>query len=166
METSNNGHYKDNTFIKRWNIEFLDFYKKKEYKNIQMNLCNDEIRITIDNNIFILSNKYPFYPPKVLVQNKPYLNYLKHRMSERIQDILHIHKISCMCCSSISNRNIWSPANQIRDILYEIKRVNEIKRYVKNYLIVDDICRTKNIDTATIGMLLLGFLVYDPPKIK
>ena len=87
-------------------------------------------------------------------------------MSERIQDILHIHKISCMCCSSISNRNIWSPANQIRDILYEIKRVNEIKRYVKNYLIIDDICRTKNIDTATIGMLLLGFLVYDPPKIK
>ena len=30
-------HY-NNTFLKRWNIELLDFHKKKEYKNIQMNL--------------------------------------------------------------------------------------------------------------------------------
>ena len=168
-ETPNNdnifNHY-NNTFIKRWNIEFLDFYKKKEYKNIQMNLCNDEIRVTIDNYTFLLSNKYPFYPPRVLIQNNPYLNYLKYPTSQRIQHILHVHKISCMCCTSISNRNIWSPANQIRDILYEIKRTNEIKDYVKHYLIVDEICISKNIDTETIGMLLLGFLVLDPPKIK
>lgn len=170
METSNNSNiysvYKDNTFIKRWNIEFLDFHKKKEYKNIQMNLCNDEIRVTIENYTFILSNKYPFYPPKVLIRNKPYLNYLKYPMSERIQDILHEQKISCMCCSSICNKNMWSPANQIRDILQEIKRVNEIKKYVKNYLIIDDICRTKNIDTETIGMLVLEFLVSIPSSKK
>jgi hypothetical protein len=61
---------------------------------------------------------------------------------------------------------MWSPANQIRDILYQIKDVNEVKNYVKHYLIVDDICRTKNIDTDTIGMLLLGFLVSEPPKIN
>jgi hypothetical protein len=158
-------HYK-NTFIKRWNSELLDFHKKKEYKNIQMNLCNDEIRVTIDNYTFILSNKYPFHPPRVLIQNKSYLNYLKYPTSQRIQHILHVHKISCMCCTSISNKNMWSPANQIRDILYEIKGSNEVKNYVKHYLIVDDICRTKNIDTHTIGMLLLGFLVYDPPKIN
>ena len=169
METSNNenifNHY-NNTFIKRWNIEFLDFHKKKEYKNIQMNLCNNEIRVTIDKYTFILSNKYPFYPPKVLVRNKAYLNYLKYPMSERIQDILHIQKISCMCCTSISNRNIWSPANQIKDILYEITRMNEVKNYVKHYLIVDDICRTKNMDTETIGLLLLEFLVSDPSSKK
>ena len=158
-------HY-NNTFIKRWNIELLDFHKKKEYKHIQMNLCNDEIRVTINNYTFILSNKYPFYPPKVLFRNKPYLNYLKYSVSERIQHILHIHEISCMCCSFISNKNMWSPANQIRDILYQIKDVNKVKNYVKHYLIVDDICRSKNIDTETIGMLLLGFLVSEPPKIN
>lgn len=161
MEIPNNhnifSHY-DNTFIKRWNIEFLDFHKKKEYKNIQMNLSNNEMRVTIDKHTFILSNKYPFYPPKVLFRNKPYLNYVKYPMSERIQNILHIQKISCMCCSSISNRNMWSPAFQIKDILNEIKRVNDIKKYVKHYLMVDDICRSKNIDTETIGMLLLEFL--------
>jgi hypothetical protein len=110
-------HYK-NTFLKRWNVELLDFHKKKEYKDIQMNLCNDKVRVKIDNYTFILSNKYPFYPPKVMIQNKPYLNYLKYPTSERIQDILHVHKISCMCCSFISNRNMWSPANQIKDILH------------------------------------------------
>jgi len=172
METQNHPQNNDNrynyknTFIKRWNVEFLDFYRKKEYKNIQINLCNDEIRITIDNNIFILSNKYPFYPPKVLVQNKPYINYLKYPTSERIQNILHIHKISCMCCSSICNRDIWSPAYKIENILNEIKNVNEVKRYVKNYLFVDDICRTKNIDTETIGMLILEFIVSTPQKIN
>jgi hypothetical protein len=158
-------HYK-NTFLKRWNVELLDFHKKKEYKDIQMNLSNDKVRIKIDNYTFILSNKYPFYPPKVMIQNKPYLNYLKYPTSERIQDILHVHKFSCMCCSSISNRNMWSPANQIKDILNEIKRVNQIKNYVKHYLIVDDICRSKNMDTETIGMLLLEFLVYTPEKNK
>jgi ubiquitin-protein ligase len=156
-------HYK-NTFLKRWNIELLDFYKKKEYKNIQINLCNDKIRIKIDNYTFLLTNKYPFYPPKVMIQNNPYLNYLKYPTSERIQNILHVHKISCMCCSSISNRNMWSPAYQINDILNEIKRVNQIKKYVKHYLIVDDICRTKNIDTDTIGMLILEFLECIPIK--
>uniref|UniRef100_A0A6C0HAI3 Uncharacterized protein n=1 Tax=viral metagenome TaxID=1070528 RepID=A0A6C0HAI3_9ZZZZ len=173
MEIQNLSQYNDymfthynNTFIKRWNVELLDFHKKKEYKDIQMNLSNDKVRIKIDNYTFILSNKYPFYPPKVMIQNKPYLNYLKYPTSERIQDILHVHKISCMCCTSISNRNMWSPANQIKDILNEIKRVNQIKNYVKHYLMVDDICRTKNIDTETIGMLLLEFLVYNPAKNK
>lgn len=156
-------HY-NNTFLKRWNIELLDFHKKKEYKNIQFTLYNEKIRITIDNYNFILTNKYPFYPPKVLIRNKPYLNYLKYPMSERIQDILRVHKISCICCSSISNRNIWSPAYQVKNILDEIKRVNDIKKYVKNYLMVDDICRTKNIDTETIGMLLLEFLECTPVK--
>ncbi len=169
MEMTNNddiySHYK-NTFVKRWNAELLDFYKKKEYKNIDFKLCNDKIRVTIHNYTFLLTNKYPFYPPKVMILSKPYLNYLKYPMSERIQDILHLHKISCMCCSSISNRNMWSPAYKIENILNEIKQVNQIKNYVKQYLIVDDICRSKHIDTETIGMLLLEFLVYTPEKNK
>jgi hypothetical protein len=172
METQNQPQNNDNrynyknTFIKRWNVELLDFHKKKEYKDIQMNLSNDKVRIKIDNYTFILSNKYPFYPPRVMIQNNPYLNYLKYPMSERIQDILHLHKISCICCSSISNRNMWSPAYKIENILNEIKKVNQIKNYVKHYLIVDDICRSKNMDTETIGMLLLEFLVYTPEKNK
>jgi hypothetical protein len=156
-------HYK-NTFVKRWNSELLDFHKKKEYKNIQMNLCNDEIRVTIKNYTFLLSNKYPFHPPKVFIQNNAYLNYLKYPNSIRIHHILHVHKISCMCCSSISNKNMWSPANQIKDILYEIKRLNEMKDYVKHYLIVDDICRSKNIDTETVGMLIIDYLTVGPIK--
>lgn len=166
LSNSENRYNYKNTFIKRWDVEFLDFYRKKEYKNIQINLSNDEIRITIDNNLFILSNKYPFYPPKVLVKNKPYLNYLQYPSSERIQDILDMNKMSCMCCSSISNRNMWSPAFQIKDILNEIKNVNKVKSYVKHYLIIDDICCSKNIDTNTIGMILLEFLVLTPTNVQ
>jgi len=59
---------------------------------------------------------------------------------------------------------MWSPAYQVKNILDEIKRVNQIKKYVKHYLIVDDICQTRNIDTETIGMLILEFLECIPVK--
>lgn len=159
------GQYR-NTVVKRWNSEFLDFYKNREYTDIQINLCEDILTITINNYTFILNKHYPFHPPNITIQDKPYINHLKYPTSRRIHKILNSDNITCMCCSSITNKNIWSPAYQIKDILDEIGRLNELKNYVKNYLIIDDICSVKNIHTDTIGMLILEYLVSNTLKIN
>ena len=67
-----------------------------------------------------------------------------------------------MCCSSIISDKNWSPAYRMENVLFEIAQVKIIKNYVKQYLIMDDICRKKNIDTDTIGNYILEFLLDNP----
>ena len=66
-----------------------------------------------------------------------------------------------MCCRSIINDKNWSPAYQIKNIITEIEDINNIKKYVKYYLIIDDICREKNICTDTIGINILDFIMVN-----
>ena len=153
------------TFLKRWNSEFIDLYKKG-IQNIQVNLESNELHVIILNENkrnykFILSNKYPFYQPTVFIGDKPYLNILKYKKVPRINSILHKYNINCMCCKTIINERNWTPAYQIKNILAEIDDINNIKKYVKYYLIIDDICCNKNIYTDTIGVNILDYIIVN-----
>lgn len=151
------------TFLKRWNTEFIDFYKSG-IQNIQVNLEMNELQIMILNENkrnykFILSYKYPFDQPKVFIGDEPYINILKYKKVPRINSILDKYNIDCMCCKTIINERNWSPGYQIKNILKEIEDVNNIKKYIKYYLIIDDICRKKNIYTDTIGVNILDYII-------
>ncbi len=153
------------TFLKRWNSEFINFYKNGIH-NIQVNLESNELHVMILNENkrnykFILSNKYPFYQPKIFIGDEPYLNILKYKKVPRVNSILHKYNINCMCCKTIINERNWTPAYQIKNILAEIDDINNIKKYVKYYLIIDDICRKKNIDTDTIGVNILDYIIVN-----
>jgi len=152
-------------FLKRWNTEFIDFYKNTIYK-IQVNLEFNELHVTIINENkrnykFILSNKYPFYKPNVFIGDESYINILKYKKNSRINNILDKYNIKCMCCYTIMNDRNWSPAFQIKNIIAEIEDVNNIKKYVKYFLIIDNICREKNIYTDTIGINILDFIILN-----
>jgi hypothetical protein len=153
------------TFLKRWNSEFIDFYKNGIH-NIQVSLEINELKVIIVNENkgyykFILSCKYPFYQPRVFIKNEPYINILKHNKIPRIKNILYKYNIKCICCHTIINDINWSPAYRIKDIISEIKDVNNIKKYIKYYLIIDDICRKKNVCTDTIGIHILNFVIIN-----
>jgi hypothetical protein len=153
------------TFLKRWNSEFIDFYKNG-IQNIQVNLEMNKLHIMVLNKNkrnykFILSNKYPFEQPKVFIGDEPYLNILKYKKVPRVNSILNKYNINCMCCKTIIDERNWSPAYQIKNILKEIEDINNIKKYVKYYLIIDDICQKKNIYTDTIGVNILDYIIVN-----
>jgi len=151
--------------IKRCNAEMLELYENHYnlINVIKLHIDKNEMHFIIEKNNgtvlkFILSNKYPFEPPKVLVNSNYYYNILQNPCSPKINRFLKKYKIRCMCCSSVICDNRWSPAYRIEHILDEINELNIVKKCVMLYLIMDDICIMKNIHTDTIGMYILDFL--------
>lgn len=162
------------TCMKRCTSEMMYLYQNfqfesnYQFKSIQLKVCEHEIYFTIEEFggkilKFILTERYPFIEPKLMIDERIYNNnILQTPRSERISNILRRNGVDCMCCSSILYHENWSPAFRIENVLFEIAQVRVIKNYVKNYLIMDDICRKINIDTHTIGKYILSFLLDNP----
>jgi len=157
------------TCIKRCNAEMLDLYENyKCFHSIKLHVNNEDVHFIIEKcggneYKFLLSSKYPFHEPKLLINNKLYVsNILQTPRSERIRNLFNKYNLKCMCCSSILYDKNWSPACRIQSVLNEIEQINIIKKYVKHYLILDDICIVKNTHTDTIGMIILDFLLDNP----
>lgn len=155
--------------IKRCGVEMLDLYENYHFKSIKIELFSaSEVYFIIEELSgkvlkFILSERYPFIEPKLMIDDTFYKNnILQNSKCHRINKILKNNFVDCMCCSSIICDKNWSPAYRIENVLFEIAQVRTIKNYVKQYLIMDDICRKKNIDTDTIGNCILVFLLDNP----
>jgi hypothetical protein len=155
--------------MKRCNSEMLDLYEYYDFNSIQIKLFStNEIHFIIEESDgkvlkFILPERYPFHEPKLMINDQSYKNsILKNPMCERINKFLKKNRLDCMCCSSIICDKNWSPAYRMENVLFEIAQVKIIKNYVKQYLTIDDICCKKNIDTDTIGMYILEFLLDNP----
>jgi hypothetical protein len=155
--------------IKRCNVEMLDLYDRYDFNSIQIKLFStNEIHFIIEEFDgkalkFILSDKYPFIEPKLMINDKFYKNIiLQNSTCERINKILKKNQLDCMCCSSIICDKNWSPAYRMENVLFEVAQVKILKNYVKQYLLIDDICREKNIDTDSIGNCILVFLLENP----
>jgi ubiquitin-protein ligase len=171
MGTSMNKKNRSNisTCIKRCTVEMMDLYQHYDFKSMQVKLLStNEVHFVIEESDgkvlkFILSERYPFIQPKLMVNNKVYMNnVLKNSNCERVHKILRNNFVDCMCCSSITCDKNWSPAYRMENVLFEVAQVRTIKNYVKQYLIMDDICRKKNIDTDTIGNCILEFILDNP----
>lgn len=89
------------------------------YYNI-VNFNNYELLIDLKINKIIfkikicISNTYPFLPPEIKINNKPY-HYLLQ--SNHMKKINCIH---CLCCSSIICPGNWKPSHGIIHIINEI----------------------------------------------
>ena len=102
-----------------------------------------EQTIKFQNKTFILSKMYPFTKPILLINDRPYYEYTKTN-SLRIMKLLIEYKGSdCICCSSVLCN--WSPALTINTILTEIVITNNLKRYIKYKLILQDLKYPKYI---------------------
>lgn len=86
---------------------------------------------------FILSNEYPFRPPRVKIRDYNYI------------DILCASKISytekCLCCSSLACKGNWHPQNKLSDL------ANEIDENLKFLLQPRFLFLVKNIIIEKIG---------------
>jgi ubiquitin-protein ligase len=97
---------------------------------------------------FIIDNNYPFVPPKIFFQNRPYIDFLKVNHSSK--ELFHLFKKitgkECLCCHSFNCRDRWSPAITIKIIINEICWFKQEKRKVLNKLLADKIKNKYLID--------------------
>ena len=89
---------------------------------------------------FAICEDYPFKPPSIFFQNRPYKEFLQ--ISHSPQELKLFKKISgldCLCCSSITCVGNWSPGYMMTNIIDEIRKIREYKRNVIIKIIADKI---------------------------
>ena len=115
-------------------------------------------KVIINNVSFIISTKYPFQKPEILIHgNIPYLRWLVSP-SIRISDFVNKIGIKCLCCSTMLCD--WSPAFTISNLITEIDKMNGIKREVKYRMLLYDILIKKtNIEPSIILHHIIPYLL-------
>ena len=115
---------------KRISAELKLFINKFEAVNLSFINDLDSLVLTIiDNNItpqfntfsFVLPNEYPFRPPDVIINGQNYTSLIKFTNREKLNALKSLTNKSCLCCSTITCYDNWSPALKFIDIISEIK---------------------------------------------
>ena len=101
-------------------VEIISYSKKRTYK-------------------FILTNQYPFHPPKIFINDQPYLSILQLRGDYEKDMVKKIKGLDCLCCHSINCVANWSPAIKLLRIIDEIKDTIKLKKNIINLLLADKI---------------------------
>lgn len=104
---------------------------------------------------FIISNNYPFNPPKLNINFKPYSYYLNFQSFDFKKKIENYKKIRCFCCSTKICGDNWSPAYTMRHILDEVVDFRKICRDISYLIIIDVIKRKYLIEDINIIQWLL-----------
>ena len=90
---------------------------------------------------FVITRDYPFRPPVIFFQNRPYLDFLKSRyISKPGSDIFkRITGLNCFCCSSVNCSDNWSPGLTLEKIIAEVQSIKKMKRDIVNKILADKI---------------------------
>ena len=124
---------------KRISAELKLFINKFELSNLSFTNDLDSLVLTIiDNNItpqfntfsFVLPSEYPFRPPNVIINGQNYSSLLKFTSHEKLNVLKSLTNKSCLCCSTVTCYDNWSPAMTFIDIISEI---------ITNFKLIDKI---------------------------
>ena len=89
----------------------------------------------------LLSNNYPFAPPKLNINYKPYSHYFKFSSIEFKESLYKYKKIRCFCCKTILCGDNWSPCLTICDIINEVHNFENYCKEISHRVIIDVIKR-------------------------
>jgi len=89
----------------------------------------------------LLSNTYPFSPPKLNINYKPYSDYFRFS-SLTFKEALYKYKnIRCFCCETITCGDNWSPALTIQKLIDEVHKFHGYCKEITHRVIIDVIKR-------------------------
>ena len=123
--------------------------------------------VNINNVTFILSNSYPFSPPSIFINTfSNNISYYQFMISSspRINRITRtLNNNTCMCCTTITCKNNWMPAYDLKKLMAEIEKIKQIKQKTKYIMMTEIICndfshRIHDNVNADIEHVILGFL--------
>jgi ubiquitin-protein ligase len=159
MEVNSDLIYKNNISLMLLNSNCIKKRVKRELENLyklfndivvdlQTNDSQGILKISICERIknnkykyeFIINENYPFVPPKIFYQNKPYINFLRIEYNKFFFDIFKkITGKTCLCCSSYTCTSNWTPAITMEKIIHEIYDFRKYRRDIINKLLADKI---------------------------
>jgi ubiquitin-protein ligase len=89
----------------------------------------------------ILSDNYPFAPPKLNINSKPYSYYYKPSYNKYNELLLKYKKIRCLCCQTMLCGDNWSPAFTVSNIIKEVHDFENYFKEISHRIIIDVIKR-------------------------
>jgi ubiquitin-protein ligase len=99
---------------------------------------------------FIISYNYPFSPPKLELNCKPYYSYFKFR-SEKFREFFYKCKGQrCFCCETRLCDNNWGPHITLTNIIDEVCLFHKECREIADIVIINVIKRKYLIDDINI----------------
>jgi len=120
------------------NILYKQYHNVLIEFDIEKNITIKAVEFTNTNAItykFLITHLFPFYPPKIFVNNLSYLNILKMTGEYEKNTLKKIIGQDCLCCHSLNCSVNWSPAIKLYNIIDEIKNTLKIKRDIVNLLL-------------------------------
>lgn len=105
-----------------------------------------------DNNLYVFefANDYPFRPPKLNINYKPYSYYLYINSPDFKLNLLEYYRIRCMCCETKLCYDNWSPVYTLKYILEEVDRFKNISKNLISRIFITIIKRKYLIDNINI----------------
>lgn len=89
---------------------------------------------------FVITPNYPFTKPKFYIDDIDYYKHFLYIKNIDTQNLLkQISGLHCLCCSSITCSNNWSPRYTMYDIITEIRTYRTYRRNVLNKIFADKI---------------------------
>jgi ubiquitin-protein ligase len=145
----------------RINKEINDLIQKFKTVNVEYNFEKNHIHITVDSKImieFFITNDYPFKPPIVMINKKPYDEFIMCK-SSRIMHMIYCNEGFCPCCDSIlMEKKKWYPLCFLETILNEIDKIRIIKNKIKYHLALKYIFDKINLP-SDLERIISGYLV-------
>ena len=156
--------FETRTYRKRLKTELDQMYSKYDQIDLQVtekgelriNVYKFEHDYKLQTYSFIITRDYPFRPPIILFQNRPYIEFLRSRYrSQTGPDIFNmVTKQNCFCCYSVNCIDNWGPNVTLERIIREVQSIKQKKRDIINKIIADKIKAKYLIDDIDLDQWL------------
>ena len=114
---------------------------------------NPNIKITLYDTTtpqciqFTIAKDYPFQPPQLTINNKPFLKTLPHTQLTNYRDKIRkpLPVIGdCLHCNFIL-KDAWSPALGMKQVLQEVAKVQKTRRIIQEYILILHLTKQKQL---------------------
>ena len=123
------------------------FSLRRAQKDLDACACVDEYEYNMEDNtvsfqyenknIFMHLNDFPFRPPKIQINNKPF-SYCPTAFPKRLWDrYMLLYPDKCPCCKSILCANTWTPSYRLGNILAEYNIFTEKFKMISRILVFE-----------------------------
>ena len=134
-------------------IHISDFYIDSE-NNANVTIIDSKYS-TYNTYSFCL-RFYPFYPPKIRINNVEYTDFLKITNPYFSSRLNNIYNIDCLCCNSCTCPNNWGPLVSLNKIIDEIRLFRRYRRDIINVIMCEKIKNRYLIDDIDLSSWLLS----------
>lgn len=146
---------KETSLKKRLIREIYNLIKNCDFNFDSINICENEdtlqdiknfpykLNIYNNNTLYniIIPNSYPFRPPKLFLNYKPYMSFLRFKDNNYQALLYKYKKINCFCCDTMMCADNWSVHFGINNIINEVNTYKSFCREISHRIIIDVIKR-------------------------